>query len=113
MSVTYNHAVTSGGAGTSADQLAGTAVEFAGKTGRVRASFVSTLTTTTATLKGSKSGKEIIPAGSHALTHGAITALGGDVNTFIYDGFVEPGERLDLSVVNIATETWQVAVRLD
>jgi len=113
MSVTYNHAVTSGGAGTSADQLAGTAVEFAGKTGRVRVSFVSTLTTTTATLKGSKSGKEIVPSGSHALCTGAITALANDVNHFIYDGFVDPGERLDLAVVNAATETWNVTVRLD
>lgn len=113
MSVTYNHAVTSGGAGTSSDQLAGTAVEFAGKTGRVRAAFVSTLTTTTATLKGAKSGKEIIPSGSHAIASGAITALANGTQHFIYDGFVDPGERLDLAVVNAATETWNVTVRID
>lgn len=113
MSKTLVVSDTSGGAGTSTDQLAGTAVEFAGKSGRVRAFFISTLTTTTAVLKGSKSGKEIIPSGCNPNVVGPITAQAGDANAFVFDGFVDPEERLQLDVTRIGTETWSIGVRID
>lgn len=112
VATTYVVSDTSGGAGTSADQLSGTAVEFADQTGRVRAYFASTLTTTTCTLKGAKSGREIIPSGCNPNLVGPITAQAADVNHFIFDGMVSPGEKLVLDVVRIGTETWSVGVRL-
>lgn len=61
MSKTYAHEMVHSGAETLTDQLAGTAVAFAGQTGVVRASFASSDGTNTATLKGRESGLEIIP----------------------------------------------------
>lgn len=110
---TFVVADTSGGAGTSTDQLAGTAVAFAGRTGRVRAGFASTLTTTVARLKGRISGKEIIPSGCNPNVVGPITAMVLNAEAIIFDGVVDPGEPLDLEVVRIGTETWAVAVRTD
>lgn len=110
---TFVVADTSGGAGTSTDQLAGTAVAFAGPSGRVRAAFASTLTTTICRLKGRISGKEIIPSGCNPNVVGPITAQVVNAEAFIFDGVVTPNEPLDLEVIRIGTETWSVAVRTD
>lgn len=112
MAKTFVVSDTSGGAGTSADQLSGTAVEFAGVSGHVRAYFASTLTTTTATLKGARSG-EIIPSGCNPNVVGPITAQVGDLNSFIFDGYVASRDKLVLDVVRIGTETWSIGVIVD
>lgn len=110
---TYVHEMVHSGAETLNDQLAGTAVAFAGRSGRVRAAYVSSDGTSTATLKGRESGKEIIPATSHA-AQVAIAGWGDQlVNQFIYDGQVNPGEPLDLQVVAISASTSAVCVRTD
>lgn len=110
---TYVHSVTSGGAGTATDQLAGTAVRKAGPRGIVKASFASTLTTTTALLKGRQSGLEVIPNTSHPNIVGPITAQVQDAQGMIFVGRVEPGEDLELTVVTAGTETWSVAVNTE
>lgn len=101
----------SGGAETVTDQLAGTAVAFAGPTGKVTAAAVCTLATTTLLLKGRNSGKEIIPNGSSAVVSGALTALNMEATHFIYEGTVEPGEPLELTIVAVAACTTLVGVR--
>lgn len=101
------------GAETLNDQLSGTAVAFAGPQGRVRAAYVSSDGTSTATLKGRESGKEVIPATSHAAQK-AIAGWGDSIGEqFIYEGFVNPGEPLDLQVVAATASTSAVAVRTE
>jgi hypothetical protein len=101
------------GAETVTDQLAGTAVAFAGPTGRVRAGAMSVLSTTTLTLKGRNSGIEIVPKGSFAVAQ-AITAIGDKIgDVMIYEGFVKPGEPLELEIIAAAATTTFVAVRTD
>lgn len=113
MSITFVKGFTHSGAETLTNQLNGTAVQKAGATGLVRASFVSTLFTTNATLRGKKSGKSIIPPGSAAGPK-ALTDQGDAMGQqFIYEGFVEPDEELDLTVVAAAAATTLVAVRID
>lgn len=108
---TFVHDRISSGAETVTDQLAGTAVAFAGKTGRVRAAAVCTIGTTTVLLKGRESGTEIVPSGSSA----TIKGTNASVNTedFIYDGVVKPNEPLELTIVAAAACTTFVAVRVD
>lgn len=101
----------SSGAETVTDQLAGTAVAFAGPTGRVSAAAVCTLATTTVLLKGRLSGKEVIPNGSSAVVSGALTALDLNSTHFIYEGDVEPGEPLELTIVAAGACTTLVGVR--
>lgn len=113
MSKTYVHEMVHTGAETLNDQLAGTAVAFAGKTGRVRAAYGSSDGTSTATLKGRESGLEIIPATSHALQR-TLADYGDTVSRgFIYEGQVKPGEALDLQVVAASASTSAVAVSVD
>jgi hypothetical protein len=101
------------GAETVTDQLAGTAVAFAGPTGRVRAGAISVVTTTKILLKGRNSGKEIIPNNSFAVAS-ALTALGDKIgDVMIYEGFVDPKEPLELTIVAAAATTTFVAVRTD
>lgn len=107
---TFVQAATSGGAGTSTDQLAGTALRKAGPKGIVKACAASTLTTTTFLLKGRQSGTEVIPAGSHPNVVGPITAQVLDAQGMIFVARVEPGEDLELQVTRAGTETWAVAV---
>lgn len=95
------------------DQLAGTAVAFAGPRGIVRAGAVSTLPSTTLLLKGRTSGKEIIPNGSGASVSGAVTALRIDAEDFIFEGQVQPGEPLELTIISAAAATTLVAVRTE
>lgn len=99
------------GAETVTDQLAGTAVAFAGPTGHVSAAAVCTLATTTVLLKGRVSGKEIIPAGSSASVSGALTALSIQSIDFIYEGDVTPGEPLELQITAAGACTTLVGVR--
>lgn len=108
---TYVHDRTATGAETVTDQLAGTAVAFAGPTGRVTAAFCATLITTTALLKGRNSGREIIPNGSSASVSGALTALSLEASDFIYEGMVEPGEPLELTITHAAAGSCLVGVR--
>lgn len=101
----------SAGAETVVDQLAGTAVAFAGPTGHVSAAAVCTLATTTVLLKGRLSGKEIIPNGSSASVSGPLTALSIQSIDFIYEGDVNPGEPLELTIVAAAACTTLVGIR--
>lgn len=110
---TYNHEMVHTGAETLTDQLAGSAVKAAGKTGYVRAAYVSSDGTSTATLKGRRTGKEIIPAGSHALQRTLADYSGQLVEAFIYEGFVDPWEELDLTVTAATASTSAVCVRTD
>lgn len=110
---TYCHEMVHSGAETLNDQLAGTAVATAGRNGHVRASYVSSDGTSTATLKGRSSGKEIIPAGSHAQQMTLADEGQGMANQFIYEGFVDPNEELDLQVVAATASTSQICVRTD
>ena len=111
---TYVHETVHSGAETLNDQLAGTAVAFAGATGTVRAAFAASDGTNTATLKGGTSGREIIPSGSHAAQR-TLADMGAHLegDFFIYEGQVEPGERLDLQIVAAAASTSAVGVRTD
>jgi len=99
------------GAETVTDQLAGTAVAFAGPTGHVVAGAVCTLATTTILLKGRNSGKEIIPSGSTPSVSGALTALSLRAYDFIYEGDVTPGEPLELTIIAAAACTTLVGVK--
>lgn len=110
---TFVYGQTSGGAGTSTDALAGTAVRKAGRKGVVRAVCSSTLTTTTFLLKGRQSGIEIVPNGSKANIIGPITAMVLDAQGMIYAGQVMPDEDLELTVVRAGTETVLVAVQTE
>lgn len=110
---TYVYGQTSGGAGTTTDALAGTAVRKAGRKGIVRAAAASTLTTTTYLLKGRQSGIEIIPNGSKANVIGPITAQVLDAQSMVYSGQVMPDEDLELTVVRAGTETTLVLVQTE
>lgn len=102
---------TASGAETVTDQLAGTAVAFAGPTGKVSAAACATLITTTFLLKGRNSGKEIIPNGSSGSVPGAITALDMQATHFLFEGQVEPGEPLELTITHAAAGSCIVGVR--
>lgn len=113
MSKTYAHEMVHAGAETLNDQLAGSAVAFAGPTGIVRASFASSDGTNTATLKGRESGLEVIPTGSHAAQRTLADVGDTMARGFIYQGRVKPNEPLDLQVIAITASTSIVAVSLD
>lgn len=110
---TYNHEMVHAGAETLNDQLSGTAVAVAGKSGRVRAAFTSSDGTNTATLKGRASGLEIIPSGSHACQMTLADMGQGIAQQYIYEGVVRAGEELDLQVIAAAASTSLVSVRTD
>lgn len=113
MAITFVKGFTHTGAETITNQLNGTAVQRAGETGLVRAMFVSTLFTTQATLRGKTSGKSIIPPGSAAGPK-ALTDQGDSMGQqFIYEGFVDPNEELDLQVVAAAAATSLVGIKID
>jgi len=110
---TYVHEMVHSGAETLNDQLAGTAVAFAGPSGRVRAAFVSSDGTNTATLKGRESGKEVIPATSHA-SQNTLADWGRDMGQqFIYEAYVNPNEALDAQVVAATASTSALGVRTE
>lgn len=110
---TYSHEMVHAGAETLNDQLSGTAVAVAGRSGLVRAAFTSSDGTNTATLKGRKSGREVIPSGSHAQQMTLADMGQGVANQFIYEARVDPGEELDLQVIALSASTSQVTVRTD
>lgn len=108
---TYVHEMVHSGAETLNDQLAGTAVAFAGPTGVVEAAYAGSDGTSTATLKGRESGLEVIPSGSHALQR-TLADYGDTLGQgFFYAAKVKPGEPLDLQVVAATASTSAVAVR--
>lgn len=108
---TYNHEMVHSGAETLNDQLSGTAVAVAGRTGRVWAAFTSSDGTNTATLKGRKTGREIIPSGSHACQMTLADMGQGILQQYIYEGVVEAGEELELQVVAATASTSLVSVK--
>lgn len=113
MSVTYVHEMVHTGAETLGNQLNGTAVQQAGPTGLVRAGYVSSDGTSTATLRGKKSGKSIIPPGSHALQN-TLADWGRSIGEqMIYEGFLEPGEEIDAEIVAATASTSALVVRID
>lgn len=113
MSVTYIHEMVHSGAETLTNQLNGTAVSQAGPTGLVRAAWVSSDGTNTATVRGKKSGKSIIPPGSHACQN-TFADWGRDIGQqFVYEGFLEPGEEIDAEVVAIGASTSALAIKID
>lgn len=113
MATAYVHYMLHGGAETLVNQLAGTPVAAAGRSGRVRVGFVSTLPTTTGSLKGRKSGKSIIPEGSHAVPTGPVTALQLDSRHVFYDAHVNSEEELDLEIIAAAAASTLVLVIVD
>lgn len=113
MSTTYVHEMVHAGAETLTNQLNGTAVQRAGETGWVRAAFVSSDGTNTATVRGKKSGRSVIPPGSHA---GQKTLADWGVQLgqeFIYEAQLEPNEEIDAEVVAIGASTSALAIRID
>lgn len=113
MSKSYVKEVVHAGAETVNDQLAGTAVAFAGNSGFVRASFASSDGTNSATLKGRESGWEVIPSGSKALQRTLADVGDTAARGFVYSGRVKPGEPLDLQIVAATASTSVVIVSLD
>jgi len=101
-----NHVDT--GAETSTNVLNGTPVEKAGASGVVYAAFSSTLATTTATLKGRRSGREIIPRGS---APSGWQANNLDAQAFLFMGQVDPFEELDLEIISAAASSHKIAIR--
>lgn len=110
---TYVYGQTSGGAGTTSDALAGTAVRKAGPKGIVRAGLASTLTTTTFLLKGRQTGIEVCPNGTRPNIVGPITAQAVGVQEMVFAAQVQPGEDLELTVVRAGTETVTVVVQTE
>lgn len=107
---TYVHEMVHSGGETLTNQLDNTAVARAGISGKIRAAFVGTDGTNTATLKGRTSGREVIPSGSHASVRGATTAVGPNASDFYYVGEVDPNEELDLEVIAATASTSVVAI---
>lgn len=102
MPKTYVKLRTASGAETVTDQLAGTAVAFAGPRGIVRACALATVKTHTFLLKGRNSGSEVIPNGSSPQgVIGSTSYTNGKMNAqdFIFSGQVQPGEPLELTIV--------------
>lgn len=113
MSTTYIHEMVHGGAETLSNQLNGTAVQKVGESGRVAAAYVSSDGTSTATLRGKKSGRSVIPPGSHACQN-TLADWGRDVGQqVVYEAILEPNEELDLEVIAATASTSAVLVRID
>lgn len=106
---TFIHLRTASGSETVTDQLSGTAVAVAGPSGRVKAAVVSTLTTTRVILTGRKTGRTIIPNSFTPVT-GALAALDLNANHFVFEGNVQPGEELELTIVSAAAASTLVGV---
>lgn len=103
---------TASGAETVTDQLAGTAVAFAGPRGIVRAWAISTVKTATFLLKGRNSGREIIPNGSAGQGIG-VTSYPIDATFFMFSGQVQPGEPLELTIVAAGAQDAWVGVQTE
>jgi hypothetical protein len=100
---------TASGAETVTDRAAGTPVERAGPTGKVKAACVSTLTTGTVTIRGRQSGRVVCDATVPAVT-GALAALDINANHFIYEGQLTPGEPIEVTIVAAAAQTTLVGI---
>lgn len=116
MATTYIKLRTASGAETVTDQLAGTAVAFAGPKGIVRACVFSSVKTGTFLLKGRNSGLEIVPNGCSP--QGLITAATGTesqikASAFIFQAQVLGGEPLELTIVAAAAQDAWVGVQTE
>lgn len=113
MSVTYIHEMVHSGAETLTNQLNGTAVQRAGESGIVSAAFVSSDGTNTATVRGKKTGRSVIPPGSHACQN-TLADWGRDIGQqFVYTALLEPGEEIDAEVIAVGASTSALAIRID
>jgi len=109
---TYIHEMVHTGAETLTNQLNGTAVQKAGKSGLVRAAYVSSDGTSTATMRGKKSGRSVIPPGSHACQV-AIASWGQSIGEqVVYEAQLEPDEEIDLEVIAATASTSAVLVQV-
>lgn len=113
MSVTYVHEMVHSGAETLTNQLNGTAVQRAGENGWVRAAYVSSDGTSTATVRGKKTGRSVIPPGSHACQMTLADEGQGIGNQFIYEAQLEPGEEIDAEIVAATASTSILVIRID
>lgn len=116
MPKTYVKLRTASGAETVTDQLAGTAVAFAGPKGIVRACALATVKTHTFLLKGRNSGSEVIPNGCSP--QGVIIASNAtnakmNAQDFIFVGQVQPGEPLELTIIAAAAGDAFVGVQTE
>lgn len=113
MSITYVHEMVHTGAETLSNQLNGTAVQRAGESGVVRAAYVSSDGTSTATVRGKKTGRSVIPPGSHACQN-TLADWGRDMGQqFIYEALLEPGEEIDAEIVAATASTSALVIRID
>lgn len=110
---TYVHAVTSSGAETITNQLAGTAVARAGSTGFVQACFAASDADFTAKLIGRESGIQIIPSGSHPNVTAAANVKTISRPQMIFFGNTRPNEELELEITASAAGDTVVAVYVE
>jgi len=113
MSVTYVHEMVHTGAETLSNQLNGTAVQRAGDSGWVRAAYVSSDGTSTATVRGKKTGRSVIPPGSHALQKTLADWGFNAGQDMIYEALLEPGEEIDAEVIAATASTSALIIRID
>jgi len=113
VSITYVHEMVHSGAETLTNQLNGTAVQRAGENGIVRAAYVSSDGTSTATVRGKKSGRSVIPPGSHAAQM-TLADYGQSLGQqMIYEAILEPGEEIDAEVIAASASTSALVIRID
>lgn len=113
MPITYVHEMVHSGAETLSNQLANSPVSKAGPSGQVKAAFVATDGTNTGFMRGRKSGRIIIPEGSHALPTGTADSMQLDSRHVIYAGTLLAEEEIDLEIVAAAASTSRVIVVID
>jgi hypothetical protein len=100
---------TSAGAETVTDRAAGTPVARAGNSGRVKAGIVSTLTTTTVTIRGRESGAVVCDT-SFTPVSGALAALDLNANHFIFEGQLKANEPIEVTIVAAAAASTLVGI---
>lgn len=109
---TYNHEMVHTGAETLTNQLNGTAVQQVGRGRRVAAAFVSSDGTNTATVRGKKSGINVIPPGSHACQMTLADMGQGIGQQYLYEALLEEGEEIDAEVVAATASTSLLSIRI-
>lgn len=113
MPITYVHEMVHSGAETLSNQLANSPVAKAGPSGQVKMAFVATDGTNTGFARGRKSGRIVIPEGSHAVPTGTADNMQLDSRHVIYSGSLLPDEEIDLEVVAATASTSRVLVVID
>lgn len=106
---TYVLIVAHAGAEDLTDQLAGTPVEFVGKSGRVRVAIVSAKAEDTYKLV--VGGTEVVPAGCRANKLAAADSQSVSVGDFVHDvAGLKPGTKMSLEISAAAASESMVAV---